>query len=662
MGLADTAKLVVNLSLAGNFASSLGKAGKSLDTFDGKVSRTSSRGYQAGQQIGTGIKNGARIAAVGIGILASQVALGLRSLVELEQATAQTEAVIKSTGGAAGVSAEQVRVLSEKYEALNATIGDEVIQSGQNLLLTFTAIGKEAFEPTLKAALDLSTALGTDLDSAITTVGKALSDPAKAMARLRRQGIILTKAEQKQIDAHLDNNDALGAQNVILAALDKRYGGSFLGKGGTTAGKVAKFTDSIEDLQRVGAELLLPTIGNIADEMSTFLQDPAVVQGVKDLGKDIAGLFSKENIRKGADVLGGFLRAAKDAAPAIGAAAKAAGAVIGTAVKLFNSLPPEIQSLAIGGLAVNKLTGGLVTNLAGGLISSVLKQLVSGVVNVNGGVVNVVGGGAGGLAGKAGGAAAGIGVGTLLAGAALTAAAVAAVAAVQQDQSGKNTEISAGIKTGLDNSIAGKSLPELRTAMAGVDQGIKDLSSNPLYALVQGEALDNLRSMKTSLAAQIANTTGGSGNVKEDRNKPVEPVAPAVAKLRTEFMSNIANLRKGLEGKGDKTITSVEAAKAAVNASKDRLTAAAAETKRETSRGAMLTASASRLGASQTSLATMFGSARIVSAIYANRPVINTNVNVNATTVTKTATVAARYGPSGGSRTRDAVGPNAGGR
>jgi len=651
MGLADTAKLVVNLSLAGNFASSLGKAGKSLDTFDGKVSRTSSRGYQAGQQIGTGIKNGARIAAVGIGILASQVALGLRSLVELEQATAQTEAVIKSTGGAAGVSAEQVRVLSEKYEALNATIGDEVIQSGQNLLLTFTAIGKEAFEPTLKAALDLSTALGTDLDSAITTVGKALSDPAKAMARLRRQGIILTKAEQKQIDAHLDNNDALGAQNVILAALDKRYGGSFLGKGGTTAAKVAKFTDSIEDLQRSLAEALLPTLGNIADEMSTFLQDPAVKAGIKDLGKDIAGLFSKENIRKGADVLGGFLRAAKDAAPAIGAAAKAAGAVIGTAVKLFNSLPPEIQSLAIGGLAVNKLTGGLVTNLAGGLISSVLKQLVSGVVNVNGGVVNVVGGGAGVVPGGGGGKLGGV-AGLLK---------VAVVGAVVVE--GFNLwaqSIGAFVDANNELGAQGLNAAEISAMRyyeaSAADQAFmaKRLGRVPTIADWQS-AIAKLNKPKPDISS-------GSPNDREDRNKPVEPVAPAVAKLRTEFMSNIANLRKGLEGKGDKTITSVEAAKAAVNASKDRLTAAAAETKRETSRGAMLTASASRLGASQTSLATMFGSARIVSAIYANRPVINTNVNVNATTVTKTATVAARYGPSGGSRTRDAVGPNAGGR
>jgi len=568
MGLADTAKLVVDLSLAGNFASSLGKAGKSLDTFDGKVSRTSSRGYQAGQQIGTGIKNGARLAAVGVGILATQVALGLRSLVQLEQATAQTEAVIKSTGGAAGVTAEQVRNLSEKYEALNATVSDEVIQSGQNLLLTFTAIGKDAFEPSLKAALDLSTALGTDLNSAIKTVGKALSDPAKAMARLRRQGIILTKAEQKQIDAHLANNDALGAQSVIIAALDKRYGGSFLGKGATTAGKVAKFTDSIEDLQRSLAEALLPTLGNVADELSAFLQDPAVKAGVKDLGRDIAGLFSKENIRAGAEVIGGFLRAAKEAAPAIGAAAKVAGEVIGTAVKLFNSLPPEIQSLAVAGLAVNKLTSGLVTNIAGGLIGSVLKQLVSGVVNVNGGVVNVVGAGIPGapVPGPSGGA-----LGKVVETAKTVAQVVIPAVAI------KESGILDEIRNGFEDLFFGSRSPKP-------------------YAPNFGQYGPATGAGKPPKNAPGGHPSQLGRNAKEQ-----------LAELeRIGFMVNAA--------KDDQV--------GAINTSKTAVTEAQADTKRATTTGSFLTSAATRRGAS----ATVAAIGRIPA------PIVNVNVTATTVT------------------------------
>ena len=78
------------------------------------------------------------------------MALGLNSLIKLEQAQAQTAAVLKSTGEAAGINGEQVTALAEKYESLNATIGDEVIRSAENMLLTFTNIKGKAFEPALR--------------------------------------------------------------------------------------------------------------------------------------------------------------------------------------------------------------------------------------------------------------------------------------------------------------------------------------------------------------------------------------------------------------------------------------------------------------------------------------------------------------------------------
>lgn len=396
MALAETAELAVKLTLGGNFLRQMGQVNRQLKTFD----KEASRAYRAGQQIGTGIKRGLAIAAGAAGLLATQVALGLDSLIKLEEATAQTEAVIKSTGGAAGVTAEQVRKLAEKYEALNATVGDEVIQSGQNLLLTYTAITKEGFEPALQAALDLSTALGTDLESAVKTVGKALSEPEKAMARLRRQGIILTEAEEAQIKAHVKNNDALGAQAVILAALEKRYGGSFLSKGNTTAGRVAKFTDSIEDLQRALATALLPAVGNVADALTEFLSDPQTVREFENLGREIGRLFSPENIRAGIDAL-------KDGFTFLKSVAGPIADVIGTAVRAFTSLPPEVQKLLVGGFAANKLTGGLITNIAGGIFGALKAMTVqAAVVNVTGGVVNG-GGGVPGVAAKGGGALAG---------------------------------------------------------------------------------------------------------------------------------------------------------------------------------------------------------------------------------------------------------------
>jgi hypothetical protein len=604
VALADTAKLIVDLSLKGNFDSKLRGSTKALAGFEARLSKTEGRAFRAGQQIGTGIRNGLTIGAVGIGILATQVGAGLRSLVELEQQTAQTNAVIKSTGGIAGITAAEVGRLAEKYESLNATVGDEVIREGQNLLLTFTNIREEAFEPALEAALDMNTALGKGpegLTSTVRVLGKALNDPTKGLSALTRVGITFDKEQTKRIKQLQEEGDLYGAQAVILAELEERFGGSFLAQGDTTAGKVAKFTDSIEDLQRALAEALLPTIGNVADELTRFLQDPAVIKGVRELGEDIAGLFSKENLRTGAKVLGDFLAAAKEAAPAIGAAARTAGAVIGTAVKLFQSLPGPIQNLAIAGLAVNKLTGGLVTNIAGGLIGAVLKQLVSGVVNVNGAVVNVNGavGTPVATAAKGGGVAS-------------AAAAIFPLAAVGALMVGAAGVVAEPVRKLLGVTDTG--LGSVKAEVAGVKLVIG--ASQAAQAHAQQQVITKQNNTNDRLAA-----------LREQANRTKDDTVAATRKVEIQTMETKRETSRGLS---------------LVNTETMRVKNAALETKREAARGLAIVNQSTRTGTSQ-----------VVGAIYANRPNITTNVYVNATTVSKTVTVKERYGNSGGSRDQD---------
>src|SRR5204862_2766756 len=64
-GLADTAKLAVDLSLKGNFAHAISANQKALKGFDTAVSQTGTRAFRAGQQIGTGILNAGKLIAVG---------------------------------------------------------------------------------------------------------------------------------------------------------------------------------------------------------------------------------------------------------------------------------------------------------------------------------------------------------------------------------------------------------------------------------------------------------------------------------------------------------------------------------------------------------------------------------------------------------------------
>src|ERR1044071_327637 len=89
----------------------------------------------------------------------------------------QTEAVLKSTGQAAKVSADHIGELATRLSNLSG-VDDEVIQSGANVLLTFTKVrnevgkGNNIFDQATTVALDMSAALGTDLQSSIIQVGK----------------------------------------------------------------------------------------------------------------------------------------------------------------------------------------------------------------------------------------------------------------------------------------------------------------------------------------------------------------------------------------------------------------------------------------------------------------------------------------------------------
>jgi hypothetical protein len=427
MAISETAKLIASLELKDLFTKQVDNASKSLGKLDKSLDASQGRAYRAGQQIGTGIKRGAAIAVAGIGLLATQVALGVKSLEGVEAVTAQTNAVLKSTKDVSGQTADGIRDMANSFENLNATMDDTAIQSGANVLLTFTNITNKAFKPALQAALDLSQAMGQDLQSSVVQIGKALNDPIKGLTALTRVGVSFTAQQKEQIKALAGAGDAAAkmatkiessrqslallvaegrgnskaadnlrtkiaaqssayktlskdakdtsgtykAQQIILAELSKEFGGSFLAGGQTTAGRIAKVKDAIDDLQRALAEALLPALGKIADATSKFLTRPEVVAGVAKLGQQIAGLFSDENLAQGAKVLEGMFQTVKDLAPIVEASAKSTLTLVQAAVGLFKSLPPGIQSLAVGAFAINKLTGGLVTNVAGGIISGV---------------------------------------------------------------------------------------------------------------------------------------------------------------------------------------------------------------------------------------------------------------------------------------------------
>ena len=423
MAVSETARLIASLELKDLFTKQVDNATKSLGKLDKGLDSTQSRAYKAGTQIGTGIKRGAAIAVGAVSLLAANVALGVKSLEGVEKVTTQTNAVLKSTKGVAGQTAQGIRDMANKFESLNATMDDTAIQSGENVLLTFTNIRQKAFKPAIQAALDLSTAMGQDLQTSVVQIGKALNDPAKGLTSLQRIGVTFSAKQKEQIKGFLKQNDTYRAQQVILKELNKEFGGSFIGQGQTTAGKFAKVRDAVDDLQRALATALLPALGKVATAISTELAKPEVVAAVSKLGQNIAGLFSDQNLATAAGAVQGFIKTVVAAAPILEASAKATLGFVQAAVGVFEKLPDPIKGLLVGGFALNKLTGGLVTNIGGALIDLVGKSrgatplnpvFVSDVTKGAGAVADIAGGAAkGGLAALAGGVVALLGVGAV---------------------------------------------------------------------------------------------------------------------------------------------------------------------------------------------------------------------------------------------------------
>lgn len=233
---------------------------------------------------------GAALVAVGGFVAASVKAAG-----EAEKIAAQTEAVLSSTGGAAQRSAEQISDLATSLSRLSG-IDDEVIQGGQNMLLTFTRIQGANFDAATQAALDMSVAMGTDMTSAATLVGKALNDPIAGVSALSRVGVQLTADQKALIASFVETGDVASAQSVILGELSTQFGGSAEAFGNTWLGAVGKVQTAFGNIQESIGSAFLPVLTDAANKLagifSAIGDSPAFQSALAGISTFVSGLLS----------------------------------------------------------------------------------------------------------------------------------------------------------------------------------------------------------------------------------------------------------------------------------------------------------------------------------------------------------------------------------
>jgi ElaB/YqjD/DUF883 family membrane-anchored ribosome-binding protein len=207
--------------------------------------------------------------AAGVGALVATFKTGISEFTEASKVSAQTEAVLKSTGGAAGVSAKQVANLANSLMKKTG-IDDEAIQSGENLLLTFKNVqnqagkGNDIFNQATKVMTDMSVALGQDMKTSATQLGKALNDPVKGITALQRVGVTFTQGQKDQIKALVDSGKTMDAQKIILKELNSEFGGSAEAAGKTLPGQLNILKQQFSNM---AGEL----VGSLVPAFSTLL-------------------------------------------------------------------------------------------------------------------------------------------------------------------------------------------------------------------------------------------------------------------------------------------------------------------------------------------------------------------------------------------------------
>lgn len=315
---------------------------KDLKKVDKSMDQTEKRSSRLGSSLKSGLKVGA--AAAGTALVGG-LAYGLKqSIVEAREAgkvTRQTNAVIKSTGGVANVSAKELENLSTAISNKTA-IDDEQIQSAGNLLLTFKDIRNEAgkgndiFNQTTRAVADLSVAMGQDTKSSAIQLGKALNDPIKGLSALRRVGIQFTETQEEQITKLVEGGNKMKAQKIILKELQSQFGGSAAAAADPLQRLQVVFNNFLED---IGLKLL-PILNKGVDALSEFITQ---VQNGNGVGGNFANTMKDvwrvmENLWPVARFLGNMIR---------------------KAVAAFSSLPGPVQATiaSLGGFLL--LTGKL---------------------------------------------------------------------------------------------------------------------------------------------------------------------------------------------------------------------------------------------------------------------------------------------------------------
>ncbi len=209
----------------------------------------------------------------------AQLAEGADAAMKEELALTRLSNSLAQSGNYSQKAAQDLAAFTSAMEEQTG-VGDDVVASNLAVLSSITKLDSEGLQKAQKAALDMSAALGIDLDSATRLVAKGIEGNVEAF---KRYGISIEEGSSK-------------AQNFtnVVTALNGQFGGA-------AAGNMKTFQGSVTGLNNAW--------GNLTEEFAkTITQNPVVIAGISALTGELTKMTGetadssvalKQNIAEG---------------------------------------------------------------------------------------------------------------------------------------------------------------------------------------------------------------------------------------------------------------------------------------------------------------------------------------------------------------------------
>lgn len=139
----------------------------------------------------------------------------INETMDAEQSAARLEAVYRSTGGAVKLTLEEIKAVGEDLYR-TTLFDDDQITDATAVLLTFKNVTGDSFRQAMQMSADLAAVMKTDLQSAVTQLGKALEDPEQGLQALRRVGVSFTEDQRDLIKAMVETGNQADALTEIM--------------------------------------------------------------------------------------------------------------------------------------------------------------------------------------------------------------------------------------------------------------------------------------------------------------------------------------------------------------------------------------------------------------------------------------------------------------